>query len=138
MTPLEQCKIIEARSNGLSIERRLTERGIALGQFLYDHRNDLRMGIILADDSIVVLVHELRNWFNHDTSEFNFSYYDYRIKPEPPKPREWWLNIYGNDIDEVAMHATAESAERGREGSEADCVCVHVREVLPDDGMEEK
>lgn len=60
---------------------------------------------------------------------FNFQGFDFRVKIEPPKPREWWINIYGNDMDNVAIHSSEESASRGRAG--IDVEVVHVREVLP-------
>ena len=56
--------------------------------------------------------------------------YVYRVKPQPPKPREWWLNVY---VDNAGyLHAGQLHSTR----SKADALgnlrleCIHVREVL--------
>lgn len=50
---------------------------------------------------------------------WSFDVYDYRVKPEPPKPREFWICSHPTTLNGIA----------------APClVCVnqvHVREVLP-------
>ena len=56
-----------------------------------------------------------------DPPVFNFGYYDYRVKPEPPKPREWEVRL---------------SCADGRIYSDAaiitcgNCKVIRVREVL--------
>jgi hypothetical protein len=50
----------------------------------------------------------------------------YRVKPAPPKPREWWVNIY--PTRGAYGYPTKDSASQARG---YDCIeCVHVREVL--------
>lgn len=49
----------------------------------------------------------------------------YRVKPQPPKPREWWIvkhrNAHGLYVSEVTAKAVAD--DHGGE-------LIHVREVL--------
>ena len=45
----------------------------------------------------------------------------YRVKPQPPKPREWWINYY-NDL--VLMY------QPDKDGSFKKAGYIHVREVL--------
>jgi len=45
----------------------------------------------------------------------------YRVKPQPPKPREWWVTMYDG-----AVWDKREQAEKHAR----DCEVVHVREVL--------
>jgi hypothetical protein len=53
---------------------------------------------------------------------------EYRIKPEPPKPREWWINEYASRMDAYDSREWADHySTRGR------IRCIHVREVLDDD-----
>lgn len=50
---------------------------------------------------------------------WNFVVADYRIKPEPTKPREWWIYpVYGDSDCAIETSPTAGF--------------VHVREVLPE------
>ena len=54
-----------------------------------------------------------------------FSHFVYRAKPQPPKPREWWLNVYGNGCH---AHRTQEQADYLAATNRL--ACVHVREVI--------
>lgn len=50
----------------------------------------------------------------------------YRVKPEPPKPREFWVNVYPGD-----WHYTYDSREAAdRVACTHRIACMHVREVL--------
>lgn len=53
-------------------------------------------------------------------------YMTYRVRPQPPKPREFWINVYG--ISSLFLHKSREAADdivmNGR------IECIHVREVL--------
>jgi len=51
---------------------------------------------------------------------------NYRIKP---KPREWWVNMYGANCTCMTFHESKQSAEKtvGIAGE-----TIHVREVLDD------
>lgn len=55
------------------------------------------------------------------------SYFTYRAKPQPPQPREWWLNVYGSGRS--SAHPTKEEADTCSANRLA---CVRVREVLED------
>lgn len=67
-------------------------------------------------------------WEDFDTSEgFDFVNYAYLEKPEPTKPREWWLNTYADRLPYV--HDSKIAADKGAGSNRIDCVLV--REVLP-------
>ena len=56
---------------------------------------------------------------------WNFSSTRYREKPEPPKPREWWIErIPGGETN---LWTSRQSAVIGRAQE-----IIHVREVLPE------
>lgn len=70
---------------------------------------------------------------------WDFRDYEYRIKPEPPKPREFWIWLYDNDKKPHCIsaagyaHLSREAAIRG--GSirdEPPLDIIRVREVLPE------
>lgn len=73
-------------------------------------------------------------WQDDDRTEphrpdFNFFSYDYRIKPEPPKAREFmiaWCDKHGSTLK--AWDARYEAPHRECEA----CHTVFVREVLPE------
>jgi hypothetical protein len=53
---------------------------------------------------------------------------EYRIKPEPSKPREWWINEYASRMEAYDSRGWADiyaGPDRIR--------CIHVREVLDDE-----
>ena len=54
----------------------------------------------------------------------------YRVKSQPPKPREWWINVYvdkAGDLNAGQLHFTRSKADAlGNLRLE----CIHVREVL--------
>lgn len=54
---------------------------------------------------------------------------DYRIKPEPPKPREFWVNIYPDELRPARAYANKYRAQVYR--ADGCSETVHVREVLP-------
>jgi len=60
-----------------------------------------------------------------NTSAFawNWDSFDYRIAPEPHKPREWWL---------TPATATCSTLFASEFMPHASCNPIHVREVLPE------
>lgn len=54
----------------------------------------------------------------------------YRVKPAPPKPREWWFCIHdcSGFASTIPTHVEG-SAERSRQPGQS---VIHVREVLPE------
>ncbi len=54
---------------------------------------------------------------------WDFYHNDYRVKPEPRKPREWWIHLNASGMHEV--HETTEN--RSHCGH-----CILVREVMDD------
>lgn len=64
--------------------------------------------------------------------QWNFPYYNYRIKPEPPKPREWWVNVY--PADSVYIHSTKADADCAADKDRL--ACIRVREILEDGGAQ--
>ncbi len=68
-------------------------------------------------------------WFETAIPDWNFHRFDYRVRPEPPKPREWW----------IAAYRTNRMAHVFRSEHDAQSLCyitelaepfIHVREVL--------
>ena len=57
--------------------------------------------------------------------DWDFANYEYRIKPEPQKPREWWIERMPDG--EKNLWTCPRSAVIGRYQE-----IIHVREVLPE------
>lgn len=57
---------------------------------------------------------------------FNFAECEYRIKPEPPKPREWWIHPFGKG------HPQPRPSAKVLTQKPSNPLWVHVREVLPE------
>jgi hypothetical protein len=68
-------------------------------------------------------------WNDYIGDDPEFDCYCWRPKPEPRKPREWWVNMYPKGDSRI--HPTLEEAERF--SAPARIECVHVREVLEGD-----
>ncbi|MGL4527530.1 MAG: hypothetical protein ACRCUC_11170 [Aestuariivirga sp.] len=51
----------------------------------------------------------------------------YRVKPVPPKPREWWITLY----DGMAWDDEATAKLNNLNCKDVGSEIVHVREVLP-------
>lgn len=63
----------------------------------------------------------------------NFGDYDYRVKPEPPKPREWWVRshkITGEPCLSCGLFENPEHANRSGGDGMITAAIIHVREVL--------
>ena len=58
-------------------------------------------------------------WYDVENPRWNFEDNDYRVAPEPPKPREWWLDQSG-----IALRVWNEN-EKFRPSN-----LIHVREVI--------
>jgi hypothetical protein len=58
----------------------------------------------------------------------------YRVKPQPPKPREWWINVSERSNGVFVLHESREAADSGRRNGRGTIVddrkIVHVVEVL--------
>lgn len=70
------------------------------------------------------------NWLDCKLApEWNFASREYRVKPEPPKPRDFWLALYGSGVkpDAFCSKVGAEAFCRITQLSEP---LIHVREVL--------
>lgn len=66
-------------------------------------------------------------WSDLSVPTFDFTNFDHRIKPEPPKPREFWLNTYSTSAA-GCVHSSREEADRS--ASHIRLECIHLREVL--------
>lgn len=86
-------------------------------------------------ESVVDIAHTVRGVVSGETAEQWFwegekcCIIAFRVvKPyvEPPKPREFWINDYGNG--EIRAHETKEKADMG--ASHRRIRCIRVREVL--------
>lgn len=75
--------------------------------------------------------HEALVWnlITNGHPRWDFPSYDYRIAP--PKPREWWINIYP-DGSKSRLHASKQIADDVAHARRTEC--VHVREVLDTGG----
>jgi hypothetical protein len=92
MTHNEMIRVLEAHRDGKPIEARQL-----------DHSTRGRHWMPVSADP---------------TCRWMFDHFEYRIKPEPPKPREWWIHFISND-----------SADIQSDRSHCD-KCIHVREVI--------
>lgn len=67
-------------------------------------------------------------WCDYTGSGFDFKELRYRIKPTPPKPREWWVNKYAGYF---TFH---DSEVKAKDSKNCECKrTIHVREVLPEE-----
>ena len=63
-------------------------------------------------------------WSDIESPNF-FAAYVYRVKPKPPEPREWWINVY---VDGLGFpHTTRADADGFGDGR---IERIRVREVL--------
>jgi hypothetical protein len=65
------------------------------------------------------------NWYPFD-GEAYIDGAEYRVVPDPPKAREWWVNVYAHS---QWLHETKALADKA--ASSARLECVHVRKILP-------
>lgn len=63
--------------------------------------------------------------------QFNFVRYEYRVKPEPPKPKEIWVNEYPT-MNYVYGKFNKEDAQKTALGN-VRRIAVHYREVIEGD-----
>ena len=54
--------------------------------------------------------------------EFDFERCEYRIRPEPPKPREWFVNEYRESTSFESLHETREEADKNAGWTRIRCV----------------
>lgn len=129
MTIDEKIAVLQAAKEGKTIERKPTAAGLALddavnsASFHIFQRVLSTGGASLHDDTLWD-----RDWHVNNMPAFNFSAYDYRIKPEPPKLLEGWV-AYISSIDATFGPYKTEAAalEYNRN---ADRI-VFMREVTP-------
>lgn len=67
-------------------------------------------------------------WLDCMEPIWDFSDFDYRIKPTPPKPREWWIcydsiSDYGDPVNPLFWSVRQVTGRKQ----------IHVREVLPEE-----
>jgi len=60
-------------------------------------------------------------------AQFNFGHNDYRIKPSPPKPREWWI-IKAPGIGVEIYHDKVLATQEAERYMQAEV--IHVREII--------
>ena len=68
------------------------------------------------------------NWVN-DIDGF-VAFRIVKLYVEPKRPREWWINVYPDDLDGCS-YTTREKANEEHASNRLEC--VRVREVLPED-----
>lgn len=69
------------------------------------------------------------DWRDDEDPEYSFRAKDIvvRVKPLPPKPREWWVNLR-NGVLIASSTCREDFPVKAAPGNEL----IHVREVLPD------
>lgn len=81
--------------------------------------------------TIQIIAHDNKNWIDSSSWNFTKEPKDYRIKPEPPKPKDIWVNEYNKELlySQFFGHETQEKAlyEAGEKVARK---AVHYREVI--------
>lgn len=130
MTHDEMIAVIQASRDGKQIQKRTTDIGIALGKLVAD-QSDEALSVIAPVRRYTES--ELREWRDVTGRNFNFRFAEYRIKPEPPKPREWWVYMHGPELS-TAHPEPFMSRELAELGKCANCTeLILLREVLPNE-----
>lgn len=75
---------------------------------------------------------DVRDWSDETGPVWDFFSSDYRIKPEPPKPREFWLNRYELGRPAFYGHTSLGAAEAFASMSGTRVEVIHVIEILPE------
>jgi hypothetical protein len=65
-------------------------------------------------------------------SDWSFCYYQFRIKPKPRAPREWWGAVNDNDCL-CCCYANKTTGKAAFDSVGGHKEFVHVREVLPEE-----
>lgn len=125
MSIKEMIEVLQALACGKTIQRRATDNGIKLCSLLTKFPNHVLGGLIAVEERWPE--HELRSRHDNQGGHFNFTHWEYRIKPEPPKPREWWMLIFEDPCRSPNVYECEQNINGLR------CTQVHVREVLPDE-----
>lgn len=89
MTIGAMIEVLRALADGKTIQRRATNAGIKLCNLLARFPNNELGGLIAINERWPE--HELRSWHDNEGGHFNFTHWEYRTKPSPPKPREFKL-----------------------------------------------
>jgi len=86
----------------------------------------LAEGKMIQENNYTTVPPARYDWIDLPEPVFNRQPKSYRIKPEPPKPREFWGNVHGNG--NFYFYTTEEAAKtsRAKEAIET----IHVREVI--------
>lgn len=74
----------------------------------------------------------MQNWLDCYHTDFNFQEWEYRIKPSPPKPRDWWIAYTPGIYPDMSPAYSEKPAWSPLNPSKT--AIIHVREVLPDEG----
>lgn len=73
-------------------------------------------------------------WLDCFHRQPNFQEWDYRIKPEPPKPREWWTTTSddGMPCKWCGFFKTPAEVSESALQAHGTNPLIHLREVLPE------
>lgn len=126
MTHDEKIAVIIAARDGRDIEVRQTQAG-RIRQEIFDfsgQQSRLIESGALAKDNF--RPERLEDWFTAQGEIlFDFVAYEYRVKPEPPKPREFWITR----CDAGGAHGWKAFTFRPEKEC-PHCEIIHVREVI--------
>lgn len=70
------------------------------------------------------------DWEPCENPGFDFIAYLYRVKPEPPEPREWWVIAFPDNSTSASVMGGQEQARKLAETSSYGGKAIRVREVL--------
>lgn len=90
MSPDEIIAVVQAYKDGKTIEIRITSAGAALDLAMRELPPSLQAELLSAEAAMPGSTRF--DWSKKTGAVFNFGYYDYRIRPEPKKPREGWIS----------------------------------------------
>lgn len=120
MTHDEMIAVIQAHKEGRTVQCKLNASGI-VNQELIDRADKLLKERLVASGA-AKYVKPAYDWSDKTCDLFDFVSYEYRVKPEPPKPREGF--VYSSNI--LVLEAFAREFP-GAVGTDR---MVKVREVL--------
>ena len=111
--------VITAYKEGKTVQARRTTHGRELDNAL---NNSGRSSHLIGIGAMQPLNVDIDQWHDVTNLRGNFVHYDYRVKPEPKKPREWWIRPESLEKEMLAFYETAASPYRHN--------FIHVREVI--------
>lgn len=102
MTHDEMIAVIQAHKEGRTVQCKLNASGIVNQELI--GRADKLLKERLVASGAATYVKPAYDWSDKTCDLFDFVSYEYRVKPEPPKPREWWIQLPGETDHGEVLH----------------------------------